>query len=311
MIKNVPIFIISTIWLLSGCEKAKDSAFTGSGTIEATEIRVSAKTAGQIKQITFDEGDTATKGIMLAEIDVESIKLQRDVTAAGLAELEWNEKILHKDIDTASETVKQASITLANLRKTHDRITGLFKENAASREQVDKAEMEFALAESRLHASQKNLESLKTRIKLLEANREKIMANLKLFDYKLKEGKVLSPTDGVIVEKYVEQGEIVNFGTPICTIADLSSVWLIIYIGEELLGKIHVGDTSRIRVDSHPDRDFNGTVTWISPQAEFTPKNVQTKDSRVDLVYSVKITIENRSGIFKIGMPAEAYIEEL
>ncbi len=109
----------------------------------------------------------------------------------------------------------------------------------------------------------------------------------------------------------LEPGEIVNFATPLCIIADISTVWLNIYVGEEMLGKLVIGGKADIRVDSHPDVVFEGKITRISQRAEFTPKNVQTKDSRVDLVYAVKITTDNPEGIFKIGMPADVYIEGL
>ncbi|MFC1528815.1 HlyD family secretion protein [Candidatus Latescibacterota bacterium] len=303
--------LIVTIWLISGCSDENDSSFSGSGTIEATEIRISAKTGGEVLKLAFLEGDTVEKNQVLAEIDVENLKLQHNVTAAGLTEVKWNEKIVQKDIETSSEAVKQASITLTNIQRTYDRIAHLVDQNAATQEQMDKAETESQLAVSRLHASEKKLEGLKIRVGSLEATREKIMANLQLIQHQIADGVIASPIEGVVVEKFVEQGEIVNFGTPLCTIAHLSSVWLTIYIGEEQLGKVSLGGKALIHIDSYPDRTFEGTVTWISPRAEFTPKNVQTRESRVDLVYAVKITLDNSEGIFKIGMPADAYIEGL
>lgn len=302
---------IVSILFLFGCENNKDNAFTGSGTIEATEVTVSAKTRGEVLRLLFQEGDSVTKGDTLAMINIEQLKLQKDVTAAGLSELEWNKKILEQDMETASEAVKQASISLENISKNRDRIANLLKENAATQEQMDKIETEFQLAVSRLKAAEKQLDGIKIRSQSLSATREKIEANLRLLDSQIEDGTIYSPVEGVVIEKFVEQGEEVNFGTPICTIANLSSVWLAIYIGEEELGKITIGGKAFIRIDSTPERTFEGIVTWISPKAEFTPKNVQTKESRVDLVYAVKITLDNREGIFKIGMPADAYIEGL
>ena len=303
--------VIVAIWSIYGCENGEESHFTGSGTIEATEIMVSAMTRGKVNHFTLKEGDYVNKGYIIAEIDVESLELQRAVTASGLGELEWNKKIVEKELETAAEAITQAEITLSGVQKNHDRIAHLFKDNAATMEQMDKSDTELELAVSRLRSAEKQLESIKTRKGSLKATREKIEANLRLLDRQIEDGTVTSPVDGVVIEKFVEQGEVVNFGSPVCTIANISSVWLIIYVGEEDLGKIALGGKARIHIDSYPERYFEGMVTWISPRAEFTPKNVQTKESRVDLVYAVKIVLDNDEGIFKIGMPADAYIEGL
>ena len=303
--------VIVAIWSIYGCENGKESHFTGSGTIEAIEIMVSAMTRGKVNLFTLKEGDYVNKGYIIAEIDVESLELQRAVTASGLGELEWNKKIVEKELETAAEAITQAEITLSSVQKNHDRIAHLFKDNAATMEQMDKSDTELELAVSRLRSAEKQLESIKTRKGSLKATREKIEANLRLLDRQIEDGTVTSPVDGVVIEKFVEQGEVVNFGSPVCTIANISSVWLIIYVGEEDLGEITLGGKARIQIDSYPERYFEGVVTWISPRAEFTPKNVQTKESRVDLVYAVKIVLDNDEGIFKIGMPADAYIEGL
>jgi HlyD family secretion protein len=306
------LFLISlSIILLPACEKKAEKSFTGSGTIEATEVTVSAQTRGELLAVNLQEGDTVKKDQLLAVIDVQDMKLQRKASAASLDELDWNRKTLEQDIATAEESVKQASISMENLTVTRDRITGLYKENAATKDRLDKAETEYSLGLSRLDAARKQVASMKTRLSTLAATREKTHDTLKVLDYQIVKENVTSPLDGVVITKSVEKGEVVNFGTPICTLADLSSVWLMIYVGENLTGKIKVGGKAQVRIDSHPNILYDGVVTWISPKSEFTPKNVQTRESRVDLVYAVKITLPNPEGIFKIGMPAEAYIAGL
>lgn len=311
MNKILSVTILITICLISSCNTNEKNSFAGSGIIEAREITVSAEARGKISSLTFDEGDHLQKGSIIAEIDVEYLELQRDAASTDLLELHWNEKVLEKEIVLANEMVSQASIALENILKTRDRVSNLYNQNAATKEQFDKAETEYALSESGLHTSEKKLAVIETRLASLQAKREKIEANLRLLDSQIDDGKVLCPADGVVLEKYAEEGEIVNFGTPLCTIADISTVWLNIYVGEEMLGKLIIGGYANIHVDSHPDVVFEGKITRISPRAEFTPKNVQTKDSRVDLVYAVKITARNPEGIFKIGMPADVYIEGL
>ncbi len=311
MNRILSLILLLTVWSINGCRNDEENLFAGSGVIEATEILVSAETQGRLINIFFDEGDYLYKDAVIAEIDVERIELQKEVASADMTELNWSEKVIDKEIAVAEELVSQASISLDNVQKTRDRMSNLYKQNAATKENLDKAETELSLCISKLHTTEKQLDEVKTRAASLHAKREKIEANLRLLDSMIKDGKVICPHDGIMIEKYVENGEIVNFGIPICKIADLSTVWLKIYVGEEMLGNLAIGGMAVINVDSHPERNFDGRITWISQNAEFTPKNVQTKDSRVDLVYAIKITMENPEGIFKIGMPADVHIEGL
>ncbi|MCE5250162.1 efflux RND transporter periplasmic adaptor subunit [bacterium] len=311
MNKSVPVLGICVLFLIGGCKNGNEQAFTGSGTFEATKVLVSSQSAGELKGVFFEEGDLVAKDKTLAETDVENLRLQRNVTAASLDELEWNTKTSDREIAAATEQVTQASATLDNTRRTRDRLASLFEQGAATRETLDKAETELTVAASRLKAAENQLAGFKAKKETIKAGMERVNASLKLLDYQIEKGTVVTPLDGVIIEKYVEQGELANPGTPICSIADLSSMWLTIYVSEPMLGLIKIGSKAKLRIDSHPDRTFDGTVTWISEEAEFTPKNVQTKESRVELVYAVKITVDNSAGIFKIGMPADAYIEGL
>ena len=299
------------ILTIHGCKSTEKEPFAGSGIIEAKEVTISSQSQGELLILAFEEGDHVQKNQTIAEVDAENLKLSRDVASADLADVSWNEKILEKEIAVSKETVSQASITLSNVQKNRDRIYNLFQQNAATQESLDKAETELALSISRLQNAEKQLALNKTRLSALGAKREKIEANLRLLDKQIADSKITSPVDGIVIEKFKEQGEVVNYGSPVCTIADLVTVWLNVYVSEDMIGKLSVGGKADVRIDSHPEKRFEGRITWISPRAEFTPKNVQTKDSRVDLVYAVKITLENPDGIFKIGMPADVYIEGL
>ena len=187
----------------------------------------------------------------------------------------------------------------------------LFAQGAATQDKLDNVQTEFDIASSKFKAVENQLSGLRAKKGSIGASRDKITASLKLLDYQISKGIVTSPSDCVIIEKYIEPGELVAPGTPLCILANLSKMDLIIYVSEDMLGKFKLGDKASVSVDSHPGRTFEGVVVWISQKAEFTPKNVQTKDSRVDLVYAVKITLDNSEGIFKIGMPADALIEGL
>ena len=309
MNKTLILAIVIITLLFYGCQNGEDKPFSGSGTFEATEVIVSAQTGGELININFEEGDRVTKGSTLAVIDVENLHLQRNVTAAGLDELTWNDKILVQETSAGKESVKQASVTLDNIKKTRQRLANLVEQGAATQDRLDKITTELSVAESQVTASQDKLAGLEAKAGIYEATRNKIHAQLELLDYQISKSTVICPQDGIVLEKYVESGELANPGTPLCSIADLSTMWLTIYVSENMIGNVKLGAQAQITIDSLPDSTFKGKVTWISQEAEFTPKNVQTKESRVDLVYAVKITLDNPDGIFKIGMPADAYIE--
>ncbi len=307
----LPLAAMFALGLVVACAEKEDPSFAGSGTIEATEVTVSAQTRGELIEVNFDEGSTVEPGEVLAKVDVEDLRLQRQAAAAGIAEIEATRSVIRQEIAAAEEAVRQARIAAENARVTRNRIANLFEQGAATKDRLDRAETEAELAESRVRSAEKQLAAARARLAGLQASREKIEENLKVLDHQIGNGTIESPIGGVVIEQYVEQGETVNFGTPIGAIADLSSVWLTVYLDGRDLGRVSLGETVRVTVDSFPDRSFEGKVTWISPKAEFTPKNVQTRESRADLVYAVRITLPNPESVFKIGMPAEAYIEGL
>jgi len=294
--------------LAGGCAPKKDISFIGSGTIEATEVTVSAQARGTLALVAFAEGDTVSAGQTLAQIDVKELELQRKASAASLDELDASRLTVGQDVAAAREVVEQARITLENTQTTRDRISSLFAQGAATNDRLDQAETNLALALSRLRGAQTQLVAAQSRLNTLAASRERILASLRVLDEQIAKGAVVSPVTGAVIQKLAEQGEAVNFGSPICTIADLSTVWLMVYVGGTSIAKVKLGQDAHVYLDSYPDQKFEGSITWISPKAEFTPKNVQTAEARADLVYGVKITLPNPKGVFKIGMPADADI---
>jgi len=295
-----------TVW---GCGEGIDPSFAGSGVIEATEVTISAKTAGTIIEFAVDEGSRVEQGGPIARIDSETAVLQRVVAAADLADIDWNDRILSREIDSVREQVSQAKIRRDLVQKTRDRLENLLADGAATVDRLDAARTEFEIGESAVRAAETRLAEATVRRGALTARRDKLEANLKLLDKVIADGTIIAPLSGEVIETYAEAGEMAAPGSPLCTIADLSTVKLRIYANEMLLGKLKLNGPVKVGVDSHPEERFDGAITWISPVAEFTPKNVQTRESRADLVYAAEITLPNPNGIFKIGMPADAYIE--
>ena len=297
--------------LMGGCAREQATDYTGSGTIEATEITVSSLAGGRITNLYVAEGHWIAPGDTIALIDVEKLELQREISRTGLDEADWNEKILDREKETLGNRLSQAETKRDNAKKNFDRVRALFDAGAATREALDGVETAYELAAIEVDTVRKQIAGIETKRASIDAVRKKIEAGLSLLDRQIADGTVIALSGGVVLEKYAEEGEVVGAGMPICSIGDLSTVWLIIYVGESDVGRISLGAKANVTIDSHPGETFPGTVTWIAETAEFTPKNVQTRDSRVDLVYAVKITLDNPDGIFKIGMPADAAIEGL
>jgi len=292
--KATPIrLIILSLVLGAGCGREKPPGFAGSGTLEATEVTVSAQTAGQVLRLEKDEGDAVSTGDTLAVIDVEKLELQRGQLVASIDEIKANRK-------PAAEAIKQATENLENLEKTYRRISGLLDKGTATQQQYDDASTRYRLAQSQL-------ESAKAQEKTLDAREATVHASIALLDRQIKDGAVIAPLAGVIVEKYVEAGEVVPVGGAIMKIADTKKFWLKIYVSEQDLGLFQLGGPVHVLVDARRE-PLAGVVSWVSPEAEFTPKNVETKDARAELVYAVKVAIENPPDVLKIGMPAEVHL---
>lgn len=278
---------------LAGCGGKRPESFAGSGTLEATEVTVAAQTGGQILRLAKDEGDAVAAGDTLAVIDVEKLALQRRQMLATIDEITASRR-------PAAETVKQAAENLENTEKTYRRVEALSKEGSATEQQHDDVSTKYRVARSQL-------ESAKAQVATLDAREETVRASIALLDRQIRDGAVVSPLAGVVAEKYVEPGEMVGVGSGIFKIADTQKFWIKVYVSEKDLGLFAVGGAAEVRVDAHAE-PLAGAVAWVSPTAEFTPKNVETKDARAELVYAVKITIKNPPGVLKIGMPAEVHI---
>ncbi len=157
--------------------------------------------------------------------------------------------------------------------------------------------------------TQKQKADLETRYQVAQAQVNSTQAAVNLAEQMISYCQITAPVGGVVTHKLIEEGELAGPGTPIVTISELDQVKLTIYVTETELGRVKIGQKAEVSIDSYPNRIFPGTVIYISPEAEFTPKNIQTKEERVKLVYGVKIEIPNPEGILKASMPADAEIK--
>jgi HlyD family secretion protein len=287
--------IVAGCLLLLACDKSANNTISGSGVMEGTEVVISSRTVGPIITLDVKEGDLVKKDAVLGNVDDMKLLLQRDQIQASLDELQVGIRSAHANIAAAQSNYN-------NLKRQSERMTALLKDGSTTQQQFDNIETQFKNAETQLKNANNNLQSLDARQRQLEAQ-------VKLVETQIQDCQITSPLSGVILEKYKQAGEFTTMGLPICSIVDVQHLWIKLYVSETDLGHVKLGQSADVMIDSHPYQTFPGTIIWISPKAEFTPHNVQTKEARTDLVYAVKVDVPNPDGIFKIGMPADVKVK--
>jgi HlyD family secretion protein len=313
------ILILFAVLFFAGCGNNNNSdKIEASGNIESTNVTVSSKVNGEIEKILFDEGQIVKEGDTVMIIDHETLQYQLDQAAAGVDVAKAQLALLKKgareeDISQAEEGVKQAQINFNLAQKDKDRMEKLYEAKSISQNQYDNASAKFELTQAQLKSAKENLAKLKNfarpeEIRQAEANLNKQIAAADLLKKNIRDSFVQSPLNGFIVDKYFERGETVTQMSSLFKVADLSKVDLKIYVTEEELGKVKLGQNADITVDAYPNKTYKGKVIYISPEAEFTPKNIQTKDERTKLVFAVKVRVVNPEYELKPGMPADAVV---
>jgi len=305
---------------LAACAKATD-AIEASGTIEATSVQVSSKSSGEILHLGADEGSRVKRGDILAVIDHANLDIQLGQEKSGVDLAQAQLDLLTngargEDLAQAREALNEATDTLRNAQEDFQRMESLFKVAAATKKQRDDAETRYTTARAHANATEQALKKLQNfarpeEVKAALARLDQEVYSVRLLEKTIQDCTVHAPTDGTVTEKLVEEGELAAPGSGLFVITDLDTVKLTIYVPETDLGNIRLGEKARISVDSSPGAVYTGAVTYISPVAEFTPRDIQTKDERVKLVYAVKIEIPNPEGIFKPGMPADAAFDRI
>ena len=317
--KKLNLFVSPLMALIFiSCNGNNHDRIDASGNIEATNIVVSSQVSGKVIQILKDEGNHVTKGDTVIIMDPETYKLKLDEALASKDVAQAQFKLLKvgarsEDIKQAEDNLKQAQISFNLAEQDNERMDNLFKSQTITKKQHDDATANYEIALARLNSANENLEKVKNlarpeELKQAEANLNRSIANVGILQKNLNDCYVLSPSSGFITKKFVEIGETAGMMSSLFQVADLNSVELAIYVSETELGKVKLGQKAEINVDTYPDKSFDGTVIYISPQAEFTPKNIQTKDERTKLVFQVKIKINNPDFELKDGMPADAEI---
>ncbi len=317
-ITKLLLIIVSGI-LIWGCGNGNNkNTIEASGDIESTDVVVSSRVNGDIDKILKDEGAQVHKGDTIMIIDHETLDLQFKQAEAGVEAAKSQLKLLRvgarsEDIQQAEDALKQAKVNLGLAETNKERMSNLYESKAITKQQYDDVIAKYELTKSQVNIAQENLKKLKNfarpeEIQQAEANLNKSEAALGLIKKSINDSYVTSPIDGFIVNKFVENGETVTMLSSLFKVSNLNPVDLKIYVSEEELGKINLGQKADVTTDSYKNKKYEGTVTYISPEAEFTPKNIQTKDERTKLVFAVKIQVNNPKFELKPGMPADAVV---
>lgn len=319
---NKTIYYISSIIfiLFYACGgNGNENYIEESGTIETTNAVISSQVVGQVEKIIFDEGAFVKAGDTVLIINYESYALQlkqaeaaRDLAKAQLDLLINGARI--EDINLAEEQFKQAKSNFDLAKKDKERYKSLYDSLSITKKQFDDISTRFDIAQSQLNSAKENLTKIKNiarpeEVRQARSNYEKAEAGTALIQKSINDCFVTAPFNGAIVKSFVEKGEMLSILSNLFKISDLLKVELVIYVSEEDLGKIRLGQKADVTTDSYKDKTYEGTVIFISPEAEFTPKNIQTKDERTKLVFAVKIEIPNPDFELKAGMPADAVIK--
>ncbi len=316
---NITVAAFSATLVLAGCPKSS-TAIEVSGTIEATSVQVSSKSSGEILHIDVSEGSRVQKGDLLAVIDHSNLDIQRGQAKSGVdlarAQLDLlTNGARGEDLAQAREALNEANENLSSAQEDFQRMDSLFKGAAATRKQRDDAETRFTTAQAQAASAEQGLKKLENfarpeDVKAALARVDQAVYSVRLLEKAIQDCTVHASTNGIVTEKLVEEGELASPCSGLFVITDLDTVKLTIYVPETELGNIRLGEKARISIDSRPGVVSPGIITYISPIAEFTPRDIQTKDERVKLVFAVRIQIANPQGIFKPGMPADAVLSQ-
>ncbi len=316
--KTSKAILILFFLLLASCSNDDENTIKASGNIEVTEITVSSKVTGEVENIIKDEGELVNKGDTVLIINHETLDYQLAQAEAGMEAAAAQLKLLkegarQEDIIQAKENLKQAEVNFEQAEKDKKRMTDLFESNSITKKQLEDATARYEVTLAQFNAAKENYKKIQNiarpeEITQAEANLKKQKATVDLLKKNINDSYVISPRKGYIVKKFIDEGETVTMLSSLFKVSDLSVAELVIYVSEEKLGKVQLNQKAEIHTDTYEDKTYEGYVSYISPEAEFTPKNIQTEDERTKLVFAVKIKIPNPEFELKAGMPADAII---
>ncbi len=316
--KRSAAVVLGTTLLAAACGQGDDDgAIVASGHVEATEVLISTKVAGTLEQLDIDEGSTVEAGQEIARIDTVDTLLALESAKAekALAEAELRLRLAgtrKEDILEAKAQLVRAEADLSGASRDLERMEGLLAAGSGTTKSRDDARTRHDVAAASVEAARERVRRMEAGFRDEEKDAARARtwaadAGIARLEQQIEDAVIRSPVDGVVTQKLSERGELMARGTGIVVVTDLASAWLNAYISEPDLGRIRLGQDADVLTDDGQTR--KGRVSFIASRAEFTPKNVQTRDERVKLVFRIKVAVDNEDGLFKPGMPAEARLQ--
>lgn len=291
-IRLISILGFASLGLLS-CNTENNRA-DGYGNFEATEITISAEQNGKLMSFHIQEGQELTKGDFVGIIDTITLSLKREQLVIAKDVIAAKSRGVLSQID-----VLKAQMEAAEINKI--RVENLLRENAGTQKQLDDITSEMDVIKQQIISVEIQNSPVVNELKSIDVQ-------IKLIEDQIQRSKIINPIDGTVLIKYAEPSEMTSFGKPLYKIADLNIMQLRVYISENQLPSIKIGQEVNVKIDANEGMNsYAGVITWVASEAEFTPKIIQTKEERVALVYAVKIAVKN-DGSIKIGMPAELWV---
>ena len=288
------IAYIAILMLTASC--GKQTAFDAQGTFEATEIVVSSEATGKILHFEAEEGTLVEAGQQVGAMDSLQLHLQRKQLIAQQSALLNSRPDIKKQMSSLREQIAKQKSEL-------QRVENMLRDGAATQKQHDDINAHIRVLEGQLEAT---LSTLGKNTASINDNSASLEAQIAALDDRIAKCHIIAPTNGTVLVKYAEAGELATVGKPLMKIANLEKIYLRAYFTSDQLANIRLGDTVKVIADFGGDEqyEYEGRIAWISSESEFTPKNIQTKNSRANLVYAVKIAVKN-DGRLKIGLAGE------
>lgn len=286
------ILMLLSVTLLAACNKNQNE-YDASGIFEATEVIVSAKAQGELLSLRAEEGDEVRMGDTLGTIDVRLLDLKRQ----QLQQTQASTDSRQMNVQVQLASLEQQ---LANLEREKSRFEALLEANAASQKQVDDIAYQIVVLRKQVAATH---EQLSNGNRSLADQSQAMASQISQVEEQIIDATVTSPIEGTVLQRYCEVGEYAMPGKPLFKIANLEEMTLRAYITADQYDRLQLGQTVRVMID-RCEEPYQGTLTWIASKAEFTPKTIQTRDERANLVYAIKVRVHN-DGLIKIGMYAD------
>ena len=286
--------LASILIVAASCNRTDDLA-DAYGNFEVDETVVSALMPGEIMQFDIEEGTIYKAGQLVGYIDTVQLHLLKP-------ELQANRMATASKTESISTQIEVLKKQLANLDREHKRIINLVEAGAATSQQLDDIEGQIDVVKSQIRSAKSQYSGILAQLKAIDAK-------MKQLDEKIKKSRIVNPIDGIVLTKLAEAYEFTAPGKPLYKIANIDQLDLRAYVSGDQLSSINLGDTFTVKIDGPEGEmiDYPGKVIWVSSEGEFTPKTIQTKKERIDMVYAVKIRVEN-DGRIKIGMPGELWL---